>query len=1148
MVHTSAFALFVVLALAIFDLQVREARADHRDAGYLYLSPAPGAQFTSRQTRFILVRFKEVSPSSVTNLASFITVTGAISGTNSGKAKIAADARTVVYELERGFQSLERVTVGLDPKTAPGTTGRVTPFKYSFVTSGLMPSPPSVTARGQTPTEPATNAVDGDSGTSWADPFIPDGAGKTNWIQLLYAGNETRVVNAYSVTAASDLASAPVDWKFYGIDRSTNLVLLDSQTGRRFPFPARTVACGMTNVLAFRGYRLVISRIYDPARAASTQIAELRLIEPRGGLLREYWTGIPGKWVSDLTNNPRFPDFPDGREQLANFEVPDDWGDNYGTRIRGLITAPASGDFVFWISGDETAELWLGTSEDPATRRLIASTPDWSYPLQWLKYFAQTSSPIPLVAGQKYYVEALHKEGVGPDSLAVGWAKPGEGAVLPSEIIPGSVLSPIIGVAMSPGAAARELSGATDTPKIAAAKDGHSPSVEQMPTKSAAAILPNGVSIPSDFPSVEIVVKSNPAPGYIFLENDGYSGARYTMILNSDGAPVWYRRGEGRDFKVQRNDTISWGAAYTGVCTPFTGFDTNFVWQRTYSAVNGFGTDEHELKVLPDGGYLLLGARGEMADLRSLMQGGYPAAYVWQTVIQEFTADDELIFQFCGWDHFDIHDVDPAVENPRGISVRFPHMNAIDVDTDGHLLLSSRHLNEITKINRDTGEIIWRLGGAHSDFTFVRDSLNGFKAQHDISALGHDRYLLFDNGNGHTPPVSRAVEYELNLQKGTATLTWEFRDTPPKYAHFMGNAQRLPNGNTLINFALGEYPKVTEVDRAGQKRFVMNLSPHTDLYRAFRLPWNGRVTAPYLVIEPQIDGVTLIFNKFGDPEVDHYRIYSGTSPGPTNLLAVSQATLKRLNRVVNHSRNYFRVTAVSTNGVESEFSNEESLVVDIVMPGENMLLNPDFSQGADAWTLSVGSAAAATWRVEEGVACLVVANPGTAPSDVQLLQSGLTLIRGERYMVEFDAWADLPRIFEVRLGNYSNWQPFIITPVRTHYRFSFTMSAASDLDAALLFNIGANSARVCLDNVSVAREAYTLADLNRDGVVDLRDLQRFTVEWLKKGDFPADLNVDAIVDFIDFGSLGENWKSSGLRSAPWAATPEEPATRKDSRP
>jgi endoglucanase len=49
-----------------------------------------------------------------------------------------------------------------------------------------------------------------------------------------------------------------------------------------------------------------------------------------------------------------------------------------------------------------------------------------------------------LVAGQRYYVEALHKENTGGDNLIVGWRTPAMGANATPVVVPGAVLSPYI--------------------------------------------------------------------------------------------------------------------------------------------------------------------------------------------------------------------------------------------------------------------------------------------------------------------------------------------------------------------------------------------------------------------------------------------------------------------------------------------------------------------------------------------------------------------------------------------------------------------------------------------------------------------------------------------------------------------------------
>jgi hypothetical protein len=635
-----------------------------------------------------------------------------------------------------------------------------------------------------------------------------------------------------------------------------------------------------------------------------------------------------------------------------------------------------------------------------------------------------------------------------------------------------------------------------------------------------AMIMSNGVSVPSDFPQVVITVNNNPSPGYLFLEHAGF-----TMMLDNNGDPVWYRRGGGRDFKVQKNGMITWMITWT----QFNGVDENFNNPRSYRAVNGYNTDSHELQIQEDGRYLLLGIRKSTVDMTQYHPNADPNANVYETVVQGFTAASELIFQWRAWDNFDVRDV--HLDNILASSVRFPHMNAIDIDEDGHILLSSRHLSEVTKINRDTGEIIWRLSGANSDFTFVNDPLNGFRNQHDIRSTGNGRYTVFDNGNLHSPSVSRAVEYELDLNAMTATLVWEFRDNPDKYAHYMGNAQRLPTGNTLINFVRFSFPMLVEVDTNGVKRFEIDLIPGQDMYRGFRFPWNGIMDKPHLEIENQQDNLTLIFNKFGDPNVDYYRIYGGTTPQPTTVIATSTSTLKRISEdLENGLRYYFRVTAVDIHGTESAYSNEESVVVSFTEPGQNVLLNGDFCQEKVSWIWEVGGPANATWNIENGVSHFDITNGGTQISDVQLRQAGIRLVNGKEYVFEFDAWSDMPRIIEAKVGqdespwtNYSKIGYSSVTPNPTHFRYPFTMQDSSDYNACVVFNTGISNIDVYIDNVSLI--TVLPGDFDCDGCARFDDLAVLTGEWLgEESGIIADLQENGKVDFNDFAIFADSFK------------------------
>lgn len=155
-----------------------------------------------------------------------------------------------------------------------------------------------------------------------------------------------------------------------------------------------------------------------------------------GKLKREVWTGIGGNSVSHLTGVTEYFGAPNLVEAIDGAEAPTNWGENYGQRLRGYIVAPESGDYTFWIAGDDHCELYLSSDGSKFNAGKIASVSGWTAPQQWDKYASQKSATINLVAGQKYFVQVLHKEGGGGDNLAIAWKTPSG----QQELIPASAL------------------------------------------------------------------------------------------------------------------------------------------------------------------------------------------------------------------------------------------------------------------------------------------------------------------------------------------------------------------------------------------------------------------------------------------------------------------------------------------------------------------------------------------------------------------------------------------------------------------------------------------------------------------------------------------------------------------------------------
>ncbi len=143
------------------------------------------------------------------------------------------------------------------------------------------------------------------------------------------------------------------------------------------------------------------------------------------GLLREVWENLGGASVSDLTSSPNYPGRPTSSNYVTHlFEAPVDVLENYGQRMHGYVVPPITGNYTFWIATDDGGALHLSTDEDPARARLIARVNGWTSPREWTREANQKSAPIPLVAGQAYYISALMKEQGGGDNLAVRWLMP----------------------------------------------------------------------------------------------------------------------------------------------------------------------------------------------------------------------------------------------------------------------------------------------------------------------------------------------------------------------------------------------------------------------------------------------------------------------------------------------------------------------------------------------------------------------------------------------------------------------------------------------------------------------------------------------------------------------------------------------------
>jgi hypothetical protein len=367
-----------------------------------------------------------------------------------------------------------------------------------------------------------------------------------------------------------------------------------------------------------------------------------------------------------------------------------------------------------------------------------------------------------------------------------------------------------------------------------------------------------------NFPPLNITISDSAASsGYYFLSPytnaSPYIYDHAHLILDRLGKVVYYRSFEEYadpnptiDFKLQPNGQISY---FNIERKKFFMLDSTFTLVDSIGCTHGYATDQRDMQILPNNHYLLFGTEVRIMNLSAYHwfgfghnQPGATNAQVSGVVIQEFNEDKNLVWEWKSHDHYLFGDGDSIwYSNPN--KVDWTHANAVERDWDGNILISLRHFNEITKIDHETGDIIWRFGGRRNQFNFLEDPVR-FSGQHDIRRVNATTVSLFDNGQYSSPQRCRAVEYVLDEVNLIANLTWSYSHDPAMFSVACGSHQHVANGNHVADFGFtnGIFPWMAVVKSDKSRVLEISYPQGYISYRAFNYP-----TLPWALNQPVVE-------------------------------------------------------------------------------------------------------------------------------------------------------------------------------------------------------------------------------------------------------------------------------------------------------
>jgi len=428
-------------------------------------------------------------------------------------------------------------------------------------------------------------------------------------------------------------------------------------------------------------------------------------------------------------------------------------------------------------------------------------------------------------------------------------------------------------------------------------------------------------------PTVTVTANSREqAPQDVLLAPYAGPGQYGPMILDSAGRLVWFKPlpagARAADLRVQEYEgkpVLTWwqdplvadGRRGTGIVIA----DSSYQDIAIVRAGNGYQTDLHAFQITPQDTAFTTVYDAIRCNLSA--HGGPTNGAVADTVVQELDLRTGLVrFEWHSLDHVALLDSYQPVR-PGGTPTSpwdYFHINMVDPQPDGNLLVDSRNTWAAYEIDSSSGQILWRLGGKHSSFAMGPGAAPAW--QHDAVEQSNGTVTFFDNGA--TPavhPQSRGIVLRVDQERKTATLVQRFvNPSPPLVAGSQGDLQALTDGNWFVGW--GQEPYFSEFEPGGRLLFDAHLPSAYQSYTVFRFPWSGDPTQPpAIVVRARRQGGSDVYASWnGATAVTQWRLLAGSSRRALAPLApVPRSGFETL-ITLTHASQYLAVQALDASG------------------------------------------------------------------------------------------------------------------------------------------------------------------------------------------------------------------------------------------